>query len=76
MDVSACVLSKVAKQPVALTGRLLRKKELSNGSDRDQVKGKEATPASVREGSFKHSRFGGDLGSSSASNKRLKQDTR
>ncbi len=59
MDVSACVLSKAVKQPVALTGCLHREKGLSIGCDRDQVKGKEATPASMKEGSFKHGRFGG-----------------
>lgn len=59
MDVPASVLSKVGKQPVALTGCLHQKRGLSNGCNRDQVKGKDARPASVREDSFKHSRFGG-----------------
>lgn len=49
---------------------------LSTGGDRHQVKGKEGTLWGYCEREPSHARqIQGDLGSSSASNKRLKQDT-
>ena len=49
---------------------------LSTGGDRHQVKGKEGTLWGYCERELSHARqIQGDLGGSSASNKRLKQDT-
>lgn len=67
--------SQTAEQLAGLTGLSRRQKEASIGRDRRQAEEKEATAASMGVGVVQAQQIQEDLGSSSASNKRLKQDT-
>lgn len=69
-EASVRVYSTTLRQPVALNGFLLRKKRPSK---RRHVK--RADSSLCEEGLIQPQQIQGDLGSSSAGNKRLKQDT-